>query len=260
MAAILLLLLLPRSSWATDYCADGNCQGCWLFTEGSGDVADSSTNTNTGTFKGVGEPAWESMAGTNAPSYADYMVHFDGSDDFINWGSDASLDNDGQSPLSIVFWAHPDTTASGDRPIGKAALGGTGYWGVRQDSGSSGRLDFFKDWSSGDVLTTFNNESFADGEWQHMVFTWTGGDNSGGTDVVLWRNGTEFGIGSTTQGGTARSDAALDLTVGTNYDGKMTEIAFFDDVLTEVEANDIMDNGLQPAEAPAAARRIMMIM
>jgi len=93
--------MIPRALLArfhhiftTNYLLDADCEGAWRFQEGSGLVtADESQNTNTGDFKGAGEPSWQS--GDPPKAYQLYYPNFQ--DDYIDVGLDSTINFGSQS-------------------------------------------------------------------------------------------------------------------------------------------------------------------
>ena len=86
---LMLGLILTRAADA----ADPSLVGWWRFDEGSGTIAyDSSGNGNDGTFNG--DPQW-------VVGYFGGALEFDGSDDWLDCGSDPSLD---LTKWTITFW------------------------------------------------------------------------------------------------------------------------------------------------------------
>ncbi len=251
MAIILLLIFLsPSLAHAYNWCNDANAQGCWLFAEGSGTtIADSSSNTNTATFKGAGEPAWAAMAGTNAPSYADNMVTYDGVNDYIEVTDDASI-TFGTSDFSGVQWMRSVVTPADSFPVtmGKGDTG-AGEWMVRQITGTT---RFYGD--VGDVNPT-NSATTNDDEWHHLAWT----IDQGGTSANIWVDGVAGSADSTWTAdfndGTALRFGNADADGNRFWDGQTAECALFDDLLDETDINDIMDNGL--LQAPSGAPTIL---
>jgi len=85
---LVLSLVLPSRADA-----DPNLVGWWKFDEGTGTTAyDSSGNGNDGTFNG--DPQW-------VVGYFGGALEFDGSDDWLDCGSDPSLD---LTKWTITFW------------------------------------------------------------------------------------------------------------------------------------------------------------
>lgn len=224
----------------------GDSVACWLFTEGSGtSVADSSSNTNTGTFKGAGEPAWNAMAGTNAPAYADYYVLDDGGDDFINFGNDASLSL--TRSFSLVNWYYKIDGNSNQLII----------------THQVGEFHLFLNTFEQIVLNAdgvtqigTSASSVSVNEWNHVSIT-----VSSGTPFTLtyYINGVDL----------EEDDTSSDDLNGTNQDVLMqaeggnavrrSESGIFDSELTSTVINDIFTNGLSQAGAAALPQLITNI-
>jgi len=248
------LLCLSSSALAYDWTQDENCVGAWLYAEGSGTtVADSSPNTNTGNFKGDGEPAWVgSVTGTNAPAYASDCTNHDGTDDWVSYGT--GMDN--LTPFSYTVWLNPDAASSGDYIYSVSATegggGSAGMW-IGFPSTYDLTLRIF-DTASANYINAGSVDSVTTGAWKHVAVTWDGTTNS--NSVFMYVNGVDLEVSASTSGGTRRSDATYYKYISGSYDGKLTENAIFSAVLDSTDINDIMDNGLLQA---ATARRRMMI-
>jgi len=236
-----LIVLIVSPAWAVDYTQDANCVGAWLFTEGSGQtVADSSANSNTGNFKDTGEPAWNAMAGTNAPSYSDYMVTFDGND-YITLTDIAFTDK-----ITVCVWVYSTAVNAFDHVISEwTSFGITGYtdntirFGVETTTAKS-----------------TEKPAILQDRWIHVVGVYDG------VDITIYLNGSEQGT-PVAQTGNVSGTGGLRIgrySGGTanNWTGSMGEQALFDIDLDSTEINDIMDNGLAPA-APSARRTIKIM-
>lgn len=232
-----------------DYIADANCQGAWLFTEGSGTtVEDSSQNNNTGNFTSAGHPAWAVMAGTNAPLYAPFMADF-AQGDTVSCGAFSA---GGASTWSFVAWVRPDDWGSYNGVLGKTTA-----------TGFPDPLDFYLAQTTGKYNMSWGNGGATVktgygfraantlptlGVWTHIAGTVNGGNASG---AKIYANGAEQTLTISTDNFTgAFSTNSRTLFIGsrggsgTVMDGKMTEVAIFNRVLSPTEINDIMDNGL----------------
>ena len=249
---ILLILLLTSSpAWATNFCNDGNNQGCWEFTEGSGEtIADSSVNTsNTGTFLGSGEPAWAAMAGTNAPSYAQYLTDFDGSNDIITFGDLTILDS--ATAWTILLWVKLDTQGTSERMVAKwgSTSGTQDYVIGLDDSASDEIITAHRTVTNSANVEISTNANLTTAIWYHIA--WVG--NSDVANYLIYKNGATLStttaadnvgaIRGSNQGVSFGADS-----VPSNYlDASMTEVAIFDRTLTITEINDIMNFGLAPS-------------
>ncbi len=231
---LLLVLGIWTSAFAIDYTQDANCVGAWLFTEGSGiTVDDASVNSFTGNFVSSGHPAWAAMSGTNAPSYATYMVDFDGTNDYIDMGDQDALSYT-TGNFTIVAWIYLDAVDCVF--MNKGHYGDYGYY-FQVNSGSN--LQIF---TAGSLTTSSSTLSI--GQWYHVAFV-----RDGTNPNKLYINGSEPSYSSQPNG-------ANDLT--TNYpfqlgqydtgvlrlNGRMSETAIFSRALISTEINDIKNNGL----------------
>ncbi|MFH1265552.1 MAG: LamG domain-containing protein, partial [Planctomycetota bacterium] len=125
----------------------------WNFNDGNGPVLrDSSGNDNHGRISGA----------TWVKSGSGYALQFDGLDDYVDCGNDASLDLRG--PMTLAAWVHP-ATASAQEPgiVGKyfesyaLTLYRGGCWWYISSGGNN---------ASAPLLKT--------GRWHHVVGTFDG--------------------------------------------------------------------------------------
>ena len=167
------------------------------------------------------------------------MRDFDGTDDNIAFGSDASID--GYTTLTYSLWSAHDALAA-DTLIGKEAgdaqTGSGFYW----DGIVTGDLTFAYDftntlgvWRTGDV----HND---DGVWHHVAVTY---DRSSTANVpIIYIDGTKPTI-TTTQApvGTSESDTAQTLRAGEeangsqDLDGRMAFLCYDDAIWTDADVN-----------------------
>src|SRR3990167_2920027 len=95
--------------------------------------------------------------------------------------------------------------------------------------------------------------------WSHVCFTFIGDSSTG---LLFYKDGVQ-NYSATTVNVSNMGDPSDTLEIGIEdvstrpFDGKMSESAIFDDVLTSTEINDIMDNGLKPSVAVAGAKGMM---
>ena len=248
--ALLLSLFLVNSALATDYAADANCQGAWLFTEGSGiTVADASQNSNTGTFTASSQPSWETA--TPSSAYSDDYVDFDAGEK-IDAGNGATLQITGNN-FSITCWAKANSLSAYEGPFSKTDAGWIKGWGLYWFSDNTMRF-YINHYGNSPALTAFTDTS----GWHHWAGTYDDGRDSG-SDVHIYLDGV---IGGTKGSATALVDSGDICTMGTlrgyDWDGWVDETAIFDSTLDSTEINDIMDNGLSPVAAAAGQVIIMM--
>lgn len=235
---LIFSVLFPTLAWA-QMKDDPNCQGAWLFTEGSGTtVADSSQNANTLTFKAAAnDPSWSA----DVPAvYAAGSTYYDG-DDAASVADHASLDFAGA--FSIVSWAKRET---GEYILQRYNSDG---YRLRRNASNLWNLAVWVDTLGDDAVS--DNTTGAD--WTHIC----GVRQADGT-LLLY-------IGGVLQVDTGTISGAIDVaaklwfganfTGGSNYfTGYISESGLFDDVLTPTEINDIKDNGLAGGAPPVGAQ------
>ncbi len=233
LTALILSLLLPCSALATDYTQDANCEAAWLMTEGEGTtIADSSVNSNTGTFKASGQPAW---SGSVPPGgFAAGSVDFNrGTADFISL-TNALSTIDGKT-ASLVQWMSADSYDSFGIITFGTNTGTSVYWQIGNDT-----TVFLMADSLNITSTDFDSST-----WFHIAWI------SDGTDIEFFADGVSKG--SSGEAVTALSAGNKNFYIGDwiaspgsnwTYDGLLTEMALFSDALDSTEINDIMDNGL----------------
>ena len=232
--------------------ADDDCAGTagpiahWTFDEGMDDTAaDSSGNgydATLGTSAGpdTADPTWVCVAGG-------YALSFDGTNDVVDAGSPAGLDDLG--PLTVTAWIKPDSSGAAalQQIVSKSnAANDTGRWFVELDNtGEDDALEFNKQYNSSDVFRVTSDGTVTYDTWQHVAATWD--DSSTGTNIHIYKDGTEAGYQSTNNGSsTQESDAALLLVIGNRADGSYPFWGLIDDVR-------VYDRVLSGAEISALA-------
>lgn len=256
---LLLSSLLTGTAQAVDYTADANCKGAWLFTEGSGTtVDDASANSNTANFKGTGEPAWDATdVNFHTSGSAPNSVHFDGSNDYIDCGQDASLIFATDHALSITAWVNKDGTQTGWPIIaGVRDASNNGYWLELTNS----YLQMVTHDAGGYYQARVAHTALTAGTWYFIC----GRFQTGSNNQDLWINGVKqhqvTGSFDTPTSATYHNFyIGYNRPDGSYFDGLITETSIFDDILTSTEINEIYDYGLKPSSGTPARRRIIII-
>lgn len=210
--------------------------GLWLL-DGDGDVArDSSENGHDGTING-GPNSINGRFGK--------ALEFDGADDFIDCGNDAALNLD---TFTVMFWASMPATQGWNHIVSKGSHVGSGTpgsvnWGVMVYSAEQMFLyEIYEDiaWSgiSADISL---------GDWHHVVATYDGGQDR----MEFLIDGVSKG---TADGATVELDASRHFRIGgistsgavpeNFFSGSIDEVAYFDEVLSLEDIQNIMNNGL----------------
>ncbi|RZN42511.1 MAG: DUF11 domain-containing protein [Methanosarcinales archaeon] len=154
MAVVLLVIALAELPAGVQAQDDDGLVAEWRFDEGSGSVlVDSSGNGNDGVIYGA----------TWVEGKCEGALRFDGVDDYVDCGSDASLEF-GTSTFTIETWVKTtDTTTDGWKGIVGRWDDSNGYW--LQYAPSTGA------WAFGWHGSTFLNPTkrIGDGNWHHVV-------------------------------------------------------------------------------------------
>ena len=181
-------------------------------------------------------------AGSVVP-VSDGAASFDGTDDYINCGSDSSIDM-GTSSFSVTFWTYVNTVAN-------ACFVGKGPSIITADSGwaisllgSNGRVYFDMN-NSGRDATYSNTGAITANKWYHIAVVRPASDGAG---RKIYVNGVED-IAATSNSISDAGDASVDLwfgdvpTGGTReLDGYMCNVGIWKDrVLTQPEIKSIMN-------------------
>lgn len=174
-----------------------------LFNERTGTKTfDLSLNSNHGTL--TGGPTWQPDG-----------ILFDGNDDLINCGADASLADIFDSGASVSAWIYMNSYGTNDISyvVTKYAAGDNDWIILVENSApETNALRFINDfdttggfWGARDELSTAT--------WYHIAVTYTGVATT--NDPVLYVDGQSVTIDvEQTPVGTDGSDAALDLVIG----------------------------------------------
>jgi hypothetical protein len=220
--------------------------GYWNFDEGSGTTAaDSSGNGNNGTL--TNGPTW------TAGKVGSGALSFDGTNNYVNAGSNSSLDdiqNQGGSGMTVAFWINPASNST-KYIIGKGLDStNTGHWSVVKSNLTNPARIVFKKEGGTDLQAYWNNIA-PSGSWTHVVVVWDGAMD--GSGVNLYKNGTLVVGKGITPGATANSDAANNLSIGSSngtsgyLDAGLDEVRIYNRVLTAQEIQDIYnDTGSPP--------------
>lgn len=253
---ILLLLLNTASSFcygATNFFNDANCMGGYDMNIDENPITDSSGEGHTGALTGADSPNYIT------PAKYDGGYDFDGADDQINTGdiSEMQVGVD----LSWVGWANLDDLTSGDDYMIACLddFGGGGMVLFKDDvSAVSGRTDCWRvtvyDASDGDSGTLETPTNGASTGWTHIAVT---ADLGSATGLRLYINGSETADSPVDISAVSTIDSSPQNTIIGNTDadnnrefaGLIDEVGYFNRVLSSVEINNIMNDGLDGSQA-----------
>ncbi|MBT3985778.1 hypothetical protein HOE91_05770, partial [archaeon] len=231
------------------YLTGGNASGLvgyWKFNndsrygENATHVFDFSMNGNNGSVVGGSD----ADSGFTASGYYEGGQMFDGDGDYVDLGSDASLDD---INFTLSFWVYPVTEANNNVWVGKDTT--VAGWKFFIQDITSNKLRFQRDWSSGDVLVDFDN-AYTLNTWNHIVLT---ADNGYGNTTNLTVNGVAISPDIGNNGGTYNSDAANSLYLGfddggTGLNGSIDEVMIYNRSLNASEISELYTKGLARIE------------
>lgn len=257
MRKLLLFLLLNLAVCSTALAFTGapiddpNCQAAYLFLEGSGvTVADSSQNSNTGTFASSGHPSWSAIV---PAAFEDYSALFV-SGDYIDCG--ASTPSPGSGDFTYVHWVRTSDTDTFSMTT-RISTSGQGYEFLIGSATNAGNIAARVGGASG-ARTTSNFDGYDDNAFHFLACVITAGVSPYGR---LYIDGAGKGNLDADPGAITNSQNLHFGKRGTSvlFDGYVGESAIFDRELTSTEINDIMDNGLAGGGAPPVARRFFLV-
>ncbi len=211
------------------YTDNSGLVGYWTFDENTGQTAyDSSGNGNSGQLGSApgadaNDPTWVNYAPTWTTGKNGNALSFDGTNDFVDGGSDTNLDN--ISIITIEAWIKPNNGGGGD--YGRIASKQNKEFFIS----SVKRLLFSHAFSGGagggQWYTPADSITF--NTWQHVAITYN--NTSAANDPVFYINGKSQSV--TEQilpEGSASSDASYNLLIGNRLDNDRAFNGVIDDM------------------------------
>jgi len=236
--AVLLLGASVGQALAAD---DPYLVGWWMFDDGSGTVAkDSSGKGNDGTLNGG--PQWVS-------GYSGGALKFDGTDDYVDCGNDASLD---LTAWTIAFWLNSAQNKDWSAYVVKGLDAAENYEVLTYGDGHMHMPILF----AGGNRTMGNTApgTVVVGEWAHFTYTY-----SSTTGRRFYKDGSL--IFSDAESGTPQLSTEV-LTIGNERpmtrftNGTMDDVRIYNRVLTAGQVKAISTGGVPvygKAENPSPA-------
>jgi hypothetical protein len=236
--AVLLLGAVVGQALAAD---DPYLVGWWMFDEGSGTVAkDSSGHGNDGTLNG--DPQWVS-------GYSGGALKFDGTDDYLDCGNDASLD---LTAWTIAFWLNSAQNKDWSAYVVKGLDAAENYEVLTYGDGHMHMPILF----TGGNRTMGNTApgTVVVGEWAHFTYTY-----SSTTGRRFYKDGGL--IFSDAESGTPQVSTEV-LTIANERpmtrftNGMMDDVRIYNRVLTAGQVKAISTGGVPvygKAEGPTPA-------
>ncbi|MHC4175343.1 MAG: LamG domain-containing protein, partial [Planctomycetota bacterium] len=202
----------------------GKLVGWWKLDETSGETAyDSSGNGNVGTLQG--DPVWQPLGGKVGGA-----LEFDGIDDYVDCGSDASLDITNE--ITIAAWVK--TNDSGNSQFNPYVTKGDRTYGLKHHSRNTMEFVIYDGyWRT----THFPVDSSFNGVWHHLAGTYDG------SQLKLYIDGT-LEVTTAHKGSIASNTANLDIArnseeAGRFYDGAIDDVRIYNYALSPDEIETI---------------------
>jgi len=173
------------------------------------------------------------LNGTENPIQNGWGMDFDGTGDYINCGSDASLDELG--PLTYSAWIYPLTLGEAD--IGKIFSKQYTNFGFYSTGTNPTMLRFLVTYATTNLVASSEKNVVSFNQWSHVAVTWDG--SSEADNIHIYVNGVE--VSSYVQridGVDARtSDAGQNQIIGSNaastqdFNGTIDEVRIYNRTL-----------------------------
>tara|TARA_R100000664_G_scaffold8732_1_gene14407 strand:- start:92 stop:904 length:813 start_codon:yes stop_codon:yes gene_type:complete len=195
-----------------------------------------------------------SVAGVvTPPGYSNlYSIDFDGVDEYIDLGNNASIRPNVALGVSFSVWAKwVDVTAGSTNIFSNNSMLNF-YYGLAMDKNAAGKIALNTGDGTGTgsqdrrTRVTVNNE-LTNNTWHHIVGVW---EDANQANWKIYIDGSVVATTATGTGGINAYNAANSAYIGKRFttsprymDGKLDEIGFWDSVLTASEVNAIYNGG-----------------
>ena len=202
-------------------------------------VVDSSGEGNDGNHQNITSPNGPVTDTPDVDSANPRGLAFDGVDDFVSIGPDASLNLNGSSFTQSV-WIKPEFTDNGFHGVlgydpGSIANRYPGIWVFEQDRIHAGFGDGvnWNSFNTGNVLTT--------GEWNHVATTFDG------TTYRTFVNGVPVTATTEFAGRTPSNTNQVDIgRVDVSFGGNIDDVRIYNRALTASEISTLIDGATVP--------------
>ena len=179
------------------------------------------------------------------------VVDFDGTNDYIDCGSDESLDNIWAGGGTLTAWIYPRSDGEGD--FGMIAVkrnGNTSGWYLATNDESGGvcdiRLRSARDTADGGWATTSREITL--NQWNHIAISYDSDSDS--NNPLIYVNGISVGVTENdTPSGSHSSDASDVFKIGGDagdftYDGSISSLAVYNTAKSAEEIYAIYQKGI----------------
>src|SRR3989344_3663095 len=212
----------PLLYFSFDEGTDNTCSG------GTNDTCNGGASRTTldAAQTGMTTPSATSGWQTEDQCVSGKCLRFDGSDDVVNAGSPAAVDN--LASLTVTAWIKPDTQGFGRIANKRGATSDSGWKFALNNTNT---LDFQVDTDGDDVLRIASNNSISLNKWNYVTATWDGSINS--SNVHIYVNGVEVSYQTTQSASGSRiTDVSNNLLLGkpddaSSFDGTIDEVKIY---------------------------------
>jgi hypothetical protein len=215
---------------------DTNLEGHWKF---NGNALDSSGNGNDGSVSGaINTTDWNEIPHVGHSLLTDddtQVSSFDGVNNYAELSTVSNMDS--SDSFTVSAWFNADTIDGVNQNLIFSQWNGSAYVGLGLNAGNLAFGVWDSDWTSASY------DSFSStGTWHHVVGVWNGSAASVFVDGVEY-SGTNVPGGDVTNVETyigRRNDSLHE------FHGQISNVAIFDDVLTDSEVETLYQQGYVP--------------
>jgi len=210
----------------------------WTFDDAdtqSGDALDVWGNNN-----GTINSATTGVSGANQTYTTNEAYSFDGTNDYVNAGTDSSLNP--SSAMSVALWMYPTQKSNTARLMGRWNTGsGTTKSYILGIHSPTNTLEFSWNSSGSFNRVGYDLSNISTGIWTHYVATFDNGS------VIQYLDGSQVNSGSggsTIETGTAPTVIGdLDDVNTSPWAGDIDDPRFYDKALSSTEVSDLYQTG-----------------
>ncbi|MDP7198071.1 MAG: Ig-like domain-containing protein [Candidatus Woesearchaeota archaeon] len=203
-------------------------------------MVDISNKGNNGSCATTTCPTLNGSAGKYGGAY-----EFDGDNDFIDVGTDASLFSD---VFTAAVWIYPHAYENGhDRIIqqGTAGDGDGGGWGIEWDAAADSGQDraYGVIWNGGSSTRAAPAGTMALDTWHHVTLAYDGGSNS----ATLYVNGEQDGTATSAMTRPSTINFAVGKRPGgaNNFNGRIEQVQLWNKTFNAEEVRALYESNLQ---------------
>jgi len=176
--------------------------------------------------------------GDIAVSYSPYALDFDGANDYIDLGSDLSLDIAGND-FSCSLWFNTTTTGGNQALFALEAF--SNKFAMTIEGGSAYKnVGFSFNWNTGGGSTYYYNggNNLTDGNWHNYIIT------KQGTTVQAYIDGSTITFGNLNGGAFSSNANRIARWYHGYYSGKISNISLWNKQLSSSEVTEIYSEGI----------------